>query len=70
VGSPLVRVFEYPAFAVQSRTLYRTSILLIIQQITPNKPSISRHFLYVPLRSSWLPPLYPYTTGLELMGIC
>ena len=57
-------------FAVQSLALYRTSILLIIQQITQKTPSISRHFLYVPLRSSWLPPLYPYTTGLEFMGIC
>jgi hypothetical protein len=66
VESPLVSVFEYPAFAVQSLALYRTSILLRSQQITQKIPRISRHFLYVPLRSSWLPPLYPYTTGLAL----
>jgi hypothetical protein len=63
VESPLVSVFEYSAFAVQPLALCRTSILLTIQQITPKNPGISRHFLYVPLRSSWLPPLYPYTTG-------
>ena len=66
--SLLVSVFEYPAFTVQSLALYRTSILLIIQQIAKKNPSISRHFLYVPLRSSWLPPLYPFTTGLEFIG--
>lgn len=67
--SPLVSVLEYPAFAVQPLAAYRTSILLIIRQITSKNPSLSRHFLYVPLRSSWLPTLYPYATGLEFIGI-
>jgi hypothetical protein len=49
VESPLVGVFEYPAFAVQSLALYRTSILLIIQQITlkiPAPPGTSFMFHY------------------------
>ena len=37
--SPLVSVFEYLAFAVQPLALYRTSILLIIQQITTKLPA-------------------------------
>ena len=57
-------------FPVQLLAVYRTSILLIIQIDNLEKRAIARHFLYVPLRSSLLPPLYQYETGLEFIGIC
>ena len=39
VESPLVSVFEYPAFSRTTPAVYRTSILLIIQQITSKNPA-------------------------------
>ena len=54
-------------FAVYALAVYRTSILLIIRQITSKNPITSRHFLYVPLRSSWLPPLIPARRGWNLL---
>jgi hypothetical protein len=63
-------MWEALSLVCLSRTTPRctvTGILLIIQQITSNNHSLSRHFLYVPLRSLWLPPLCKYETRLEFI---
>jgi len=55
--------FSSRHFAVQLASSYRTTIWLIIQEITSKIPDPSRHFLYVPLRIS------VYWLQLEVVGI-